>query len=199
MRHHLRFWRTRAHASGLDDKGETFIEVLVTVVIVGLAAVAIMGALMTTIGASTEHRYLTTNDTIVKSALESVKYQVELTSISSSDFLDCSASQTPATILGDWTTPGNAHAITLPTSPTGYTVSITGVECWNPTLNAGAGGFDPNCSDLNGVANVSTCGPNDTSGMQRVTVTAVDPSGYRVNLSSVVRNPAYENSYSALY
>jgi type II secretory pathway pseudopilin PulG len=195
-----RLWRKYSHTSLGDERGETFVEILVTVVIVGMAAVAIMGALMTTIGASTEHRNLTTNDAIVKSALESVKYQVELAPIASADFLDCEASpQTPVAILNDWTTPGNPHAVALPTPPSGYTVTITGVECWNPTLNTGAGGFDPNCTDVNGAVNVAACGPNDTSGMQRVTVTATDPSGYKVRLSSLVRNPAYETSYSALY
>lgn len=179
------------------ERGETYVELLIAAVIIGLASVAIIGALLTTISGSTIHRYLATDDTVAKSALESVKYQVQLKPLASEDFLDCSASTTPQQILTIWVTSGSGHTVTLPTPPSGYTTRITGLECWS--ITGGVGSFDANCSVVAGVATTSDCGTKDSYGLQRVTVSVIDPGGHTANLSTLVRNPVYKVSYYGQY
>lgn len=192
----------RARWQDRGERGDTLIEVLVTVVIVGLAAAAILGALLLSISSSTEHRDLATDDTLAKSALEAVKQQVELPQSSTNDFVDCSGSTTtnpptgtPQTILGYWTSAGT-YQLALPTSA-GYSVNVTGVECFSTSL----GTFDSTCSysSVNTTNNaMSTCG-SDTNGLLRVTVTVKDPTKYTLSLSTIVRNPTYESTYDSVY
>jgi type II secretory pathway pseudopilin PulG len=57
------------------DRGETLLEVLIAVVILGLTGVAILGTLGTTIAGSTQHRRQATALTVADSAAEYVKTQ----------------------------------------------------------------------------------------------------------------------------
>ena len=181
--------RNADHPS-LSERGETYVELLITTVIVGLAAIAIIGALLTSISASTEHRNLASNDNVVKSALESVKSQVQF---QTGNFYDCSTvnsapSGTPPVgtgkpdyILNQW-----KSSLSLPSRPAGFSLSLTAVECWNQSL----GGFDPHCSS----SDTSLCGVHDRTGIERITVSGTDPSGYDVKLSTIVRNPNYSSN-----
>lgn len=181
-----------------------------TVVIVGMAAAAILGTLLISISSSTQHRYLANDDTLARSALEAVKQQVQLPQSASNDFVDCSASTTlnqatgnPQVILADWTTTGSPSYVTLPAVPASYSgfsanaARITGVGCFD----ASTGSLDSGCAYTNVGTWTSLTGScaNDTSGLLQVTVTVTDPSGYSLNLSTIVRNPTYEAGYSAKY
>ena len=194
-----------------DDRGDTLVEVLVTVVIVGLAAVAILGTLLISISSSTQHRYLANDDTLARSAIEAIKQQVELQQSSSSAFVDCSSATSttapphptgnPQVILSDWTATGTYH-ITLPSIPAGYSgfsansVQISKVQCFN----ASSGGLDSTCyaTPTAGPPPGNTC-TSDTSGILAVTVTVTDPSGYALSLSTLVRNPSFEAAYNAAF
>jgi hypothetical protein len=55
------------------ESGETLAEIIVTVAIVGLAVVALVGALATGISASAGHRQHASGDTIVRSVAEALK------------------------------------------------------------------------------------------------------------------------------
>lgn len=201
----------RKHTSRFDDRGDTLVEVLVTVVIVGLAAAAILGTLLISISSSTQHRYLANDDTLARSAIESIKQQVELQQSSNSAFVDCSAatSTTPAphptgnpqVILSDWTGSGTYH-IALPAVPPGYSgfssnsVQISKVQCFN----ASSGALDSTCyaTAAAGPPPGNTCS-SDTSGILAVTVTVTDPSGYALNLSTLVRNPSFQAAYNGAF
>ena len=156
-----------------SERGDTLVEVLITVVIVGLVAAAILGALLIAISSSTEHRNLANDDSILKSAIEAVKVQAQLPQSSSNKFQDCGTTSGPPTLA----------AITLPTVPSGYSVAITSVQCWDAKNHV----FDSTCTAG------STCNP---SGLLLVTLTVQDPTGYKISESSLVRDPTYVSSYS---
>ena len=184
-----RAWRQRVSQQARQETGETYIEILICLVIVGLVVAAILGSLLTSISSSEEHRNLSTDDAQAKSALEAIKSDVQLTT--SPAFEDCYSptTNTPTKIQSDW-----SSIASLPSN-----VKLTGVECWNPTLNSGSGGFDPSCSTTLGHPYTTGCTSNDTSGMIRATVSVTDSSGYVTSLSTIVRNPTYESVYSGLY
>ncbi len=101
-----------------SEAGDTMVEVLLAIVILGIASVAILLAFATTISGSAEHRSLTTVDTVLRTAAEQSISLVQQQS--STDWGKCPASPYA------W----------LPTSvnlPTGYTEQVTGVSYWNTT------------------------------------------------------------------
>lgn len=110
-------WR-RDH--GRADAGDTLIEILVAITIMGLTVVAILGALMTSTSASVEHRSLTNLDGILKSFAESARYQIETQqSVGGSGpaFTNCSS-------IANYNVVGNPY----PSSgPPGTVVSVLGL------------------------------------------------------------------------
>jgi type II secretory pathway pseudopilin PulG len=193
---------TRCRGLVRDDRGDTLIEILIAVVIISFAAVAILGALTSVISASTEHRNLASDDTLAKSALEAAKYQLQLQA--SPQFLECgSSSATGATVpFSAYTTSGGPQYVDLSSvngsAPTGYSVVITGVQCWHQALLGDAnsvGNLDSSCQVSRSGNTLGGCSANDVSGLQLITVTATDPAGVKVDLSTIVRNPAYVASY----
>jgi type II secretory pathway pseudopilin PulG len=154
---------------GRDERGDTLVEMLITIVLVGIVATAILGALMIAIHSSTVHRDLSTDDTLARSALETIKSEVE-TPQKPTTFPDCTkTSNAVAATL--------SSSVTLPTQ-SGYTVAISSVNCWDPVKNK----FDARCTAF------SRCNP---SGLWLVTVTVTDPTGYSLHQSTAVRNPNY--------
>src|SRR5689334_10980602 len=63
--------QSRRRTSG--ERGETLAEIVVTVAIVGLAVVALVGALATGIAASAGHRQRSSADTVARSVAEALK------------------------------------------------------------------------------------------------------------------------------
>ena len=59
------------------ESGDTLIEILIALVIIGISVVAIMGALATSVSSSAEYRSLTTVDTVLRSFADAVKYDTE--------------------------------------------------------------------------------------------------------------------------
>jgi type II secretory pathway pseudopilin PulG len=60
-----------------SEAGETLVELLVAIVIIGLAFPALIGALITSVAGSVEHRGLAAADTLLRSFAETVKYDVQ--------------------------------------------------------------------------------------------------------------------------
>ena len=60
-----------------SEDGDTLIEVLLAIVILGLASVALLMAFGTSISASAEHRSLTTFDTVLRTASEEAISQIQ--------------------------------------------------------------------------------------------------------------------------
>jgi prepilin-type N-terminal cleavage/methylation domain-containing protein len=142
-----------------DEAGDTLIEMLIAIAIIGIAVTAILGALLTSITASTQHRGLAVEDTILRSYAEQAKQQIEL--------------QTPGTISPLYDPSCQASYSVSFAAPTGYNVTISKIQYWSWTAR---GFVDP-----------ATC--KSDSGLQLITLTASGPSGLTQQLSFVVRNP----------
>lgn len=146
------------------------------IVIMGITAAAVLGALGASIIASASHRGVTQNDVLLKSYAETAKYQIELGS--SPLYADCPTPNPSANTVLNAYKAGVTWA--YPTGYTsGYTVTITGVEPWNST----SASWDSACP-------VITSAPNaDANGLQRVTITATGPTNLSDTVQIIVRNP----------
>jgi type II secretory pathway pseudopilin PulG len=180
-----------------SDSGETYVELLVTLVIIGLVGVAILGAVMTTITSSTVHRNLANDDSIMKSALERAKYQIE--SSPTPLFTECDGTHTASWLLTNWNS-----GVTWPAIPGGigsYQAWISKVECFTES---------PSTSALDGTCQASQIAPggaqsavssggcaNDSSGIIQVTVSVLDQSNLKSAMSTLVRNPSYGATYQS--
>ena len=146
--------RSGAAGVGRED-GDTLVEVLIAMVIIALTVSALLGAMITAISTSGEHRSLSVEDTILRSYAETAKYQIQFQS-------------SPAPLFKECAQPSD-YPVSM-TTPSGYSVSISGIQYWNGST------FD------------SSCGSSDMTGVQLLTVTSTGP-GASQTLNLVVRNP----------
>src|SRR3954454_9746930 len=97
------------------DSGETLIELVVAVAILGVAAVAILGGLLVSIQSSVIHRNDATGGAYVRSFAEAIQNSVD----STGGYKPCGSA-------------ASAYAgVTVPSLPTGYTTAVTAVQSWN--------------------------------------------------------------------
>ena len=150
----------RAH---LGEAGDTLIEVLFTVVIISIAFAALLGALVTSITGSTEHRALSVDDTLLKSVAESAKNQIEGNS-GSPLFTSCAPSYTV-----NFTKPANDSQYSI-TGQSGNTLVLNSIKYWDGTSS-----FAAACSA--------------SYQIQQVSVFVSGPNGGTQELSFVVRKP----------
>lgn len=104
---------------GPNDQGETLIELIMAVAIMGIAVVAIVGGIATTILMSDIHRKQATAGAYVRSYAEAVEHYVAV--------------------------PGNFNATTSPialqtavaadgfAAPAGFTAAVVLLQCWDDT------------------------------------------------------------------
>ena len=138
-----------------SEDGDTLIEVLLAIVILGLASVALLLAFGTSISASAEHRSLTTFDTVLRTASEEAISQIQ--------------NQQPNSVFG--TCPVlNGTPAPDPVSfnlATGWTAKVTSVQYWN------AGAPTPS---FTGTCVVSTATAPVVNSPRLVTITITSPS-----------------------
>jgi len=111
-RHRRREACCRAAAS---QAGDTLIELLIAIVIIALAATGLLGALITAISSSGEHRSLSQEDTLLRSFAETAEYQIQ--SAPAPLFLPCATSYNVT--------------FTVPARYSGFTVGISNIQYWN--------------------------------------------------------------------
>lgn len=97
-----------------DDRGETLIELVVAVAILGIAAVAILGGVMVSIRTSVMHRNDATGGAYVRSFAEAIQ-----TDVDANGYKSCANASS-----------GYA-SVPVPDLPAGYTPSVTAVQSWN--------------------------------------------------------------------
>jgi prepilin-type N-terminal cleavage/methylation domain-containing protein len=102
----------RARPLPNDEAGFSLVEVLITVVIVGIAFAAILGGMVTSIVVSDVHRKQASSDALARSAAEALKDQAVA-------YVNCAAP--------------NDYASALPPAPGGYGVSVSSVQYWDGT------------------------------------------------------------------
>jgi prepilin-type N-terminal cleavage/methylation domain-containing protein len=103
----------RLRAPQRDERGETLIELVVAVAILGLAAVAILGGLMMSIRTSVMHRNDATGGAYVRSFAEAIQTDV-----------DTNGYKTCANAVSGYA------GVAVPALPAGYTKSVTAVQSW---------------------------------------------------------------------
>src|SRR5947209_8687883 len=103
--------------SAEGQRGETLVELLVALSILGLAVVVILGALGTSIRLSDVHRKHATSETLLVTAAEGIKNR-----------------QTAYLPLAGC--PGHG-TYSMPPATSGYAVSITSVAFWNGSTSSG--------------------------------------------------------------
>jgi hypothetical protein len=159
-----------------SESGDTLIEVLVAIMVLGLTGVALVGAFGAIIGGSAEHRGLATIDTVLKNFAESATYQIQLKP--SPLFMPCatlSGQATSSTHISYADSAGNNATAIAYQPPVGYTVQIKSVQYLVNNTSFSASG----CS-------LSYEWP------QLITATATGPKGTSKDLSFVVAYPLVE-------
>ncbi len=81
-----------------SEQGDTLLEILIAIVIISLTVTALLGALVTTLTTSTEHRSLSTLDTLLNSFAQSVENQVQGKSQQQPLFLNCPTPVAPGVV-----------------------------------------------------------------------------------------------------
>jgi type II secretory pathway pseudopilin PulG len=99
-----------SRGSGHPDRGDTLVEVLITLIVVSITAVALLLAFSTAILSSNEHRNLANNNSTVWNATETVFSQIQQ-GLSTNFQTSCS-----------YSIPSGA--------PSAYTVTISYVKSW---------------------------------------------------------------------
>ena len=154
-----------------SEAGDTLIEVLLAIVILGLSSVAILLAFATSISGSAAHRSLTTADTVLRTAAEESIAQIQQQS--STQWGLCPTSPAPYS----WV----ASSVSL---PSGYTEQVTGVSYWSSSQSM----FVP--WTTSGACTVSTAISPQVNSPVLITITVTSPSGVVSSpLSFVVADP----------
>jgi len=145
-----------------DEHGETLIELLMTIAIIGIAAAALLGALITSVSSSGEHRTLTQEEAGLKSYADLAKQAIELSTGPAAP-----PAYTPCA------NPAAYSSIVTQTPPPGIVITISGITYWN------------------GHSFGSSCDQETPADLQQITLLATAQHGASQTLSFVVRNPNY--------
>jgi type II secretory pathway pseudopilin PulG len=148
-----------------SEAGDTLVEVLLAIVVLGLTSVALLTAFGTMISSSAEYRGLATMDTVLRSASEQAISQVGQ---QSALFASCGSAGPSG--------PGQVNF----SLPAGYTAVVSSVQYWNASATPPA--FNPP-STWSGTS-FSPCIPNAPA-LLTITVTAAS-SGASSSIRSVV-------------
>jgi len=161
--------RGRGRATG--EAGETLIELLATMVILGIAVVAILGGVFTTITISDYHRRETTAVTMLRSFAETMKAPGGKTNGNWNYVVQGDGSQYLPTYLPCSSSDPSPTYPTYSTGDSRYVASMT-VEYLqaNPATTA-TPSFGPTCPTVSGT-------PTDY-GLQQLTLTITDQNGTR--------------------
>jgi type II secretory pathway pseudopilin PulG len=122
--------RTSWLANRMDrsERGDTMVEILLSLIVLGLTSVALLIGFSTTISASAEHRQLASANLAINNYSQQVTAGIEA---DSALFTCPGTAYTPASFMA-------ALGITT-TAP--YSPTITSIQYWNPTTEA----FGPTC------------------------------------------------------
>jgi len=150
------------------EAGDTLIEVLLAITVLGIAALALLAAFATSLSASSGHRSLATTDTVLKSASEDVVAQIQ--NGSAPFYQSCASAAFYQAAFAN----ANGGQGAFNNLPAGYSAVVTGVQFWDTSQNPPI--FD------------STC-PVGSLGPQLVTITVTSPDSSTFTISTVVDDP----------
>ena len=162
-----------------SEAGDTLVEILISLAVIGIAATAIMLAFATTISSSGVHRNLVTMDTMLRTA--SAEVSAAISQQPASTFAGCSG----AYQINQGVQPYTVNAGTIPLPSAEYAATISEVSYWNTTNN------QPSPA----VAPTATCPTGVTGGGPQLLTVSVQykPAGGGTpppsTITSVVDNP----------
>jgi prepilin-type N-terminal cleavage/methylation domain-containing protein len=142
-----------------SERGFSLPEVLLTILIVGVTATAILGGMLASTTVSSQHRSATTADTVVRSAAEWVKDPAK------NPYISCASA--------------GSYSLSGLSIPTGFSATISRVEYWDysgPSLPNGA--YQPS---------FRTSCPATDQGLQRITVVASAAGGQATETVMVLK------------
>ena len=154
----------RTGAVEVKERGDTLVEVLITVLVVGITSVALLLGFTTSISGSAAHRALTSNDVALRSISQAVYAQVE--------------GQTGTALYATCPVNGIYGSSTLSSefsAPTGYSVLVKVAEYWY------SGQWNPVAP--------STCGSNAPAVPQQLLITMTTPNQRTLTTTIVVTQP----------
>jgi type II secretory pathway pseudopilin PulG len=155
------------------EAGDTLIEVLMTLVILSICALALIITFATAISTSVDHRNLAKNDTVLRNLDQTSFYQLQQQP--TPKFLACVVGQDGTPTTSAYTSGPNALNFS---PPTGYAVAIGTVTFWNGT------NFQTTCPSSN-AAQLITLTVTNPNGSIATTQTVVDGIGVLPTLVSV--------------
>ncbi len=151
-----------------SEAGDTLVEILIALAVIGIAATALLLAFATSISGSGEHRNLATFDTMLRTASAEASSLIQQQSLA--DFTSCSGAYLV-----------NQQGIPLPNAAAPaanpYSASITGVQYWNSAANPPAFTTLP-------WTPTTTCPPGVTGGGPQLLTVTVSFHGGSGNTSS---------------
>ena len=158
--------------------GDTLVEILITLTVIGIGATAILLAFATSISGSGQERSAATFDTMLRTAAAEVTSDIQQQS--STIFASCS---------GAWTVNTTPGSIPLPNAPAPapqYTATIVGAQYWQTSGTSPYSFTTPPATPTNTgcPANVGTSPP----GPQQLTV-QVSGNGRSESITTVVQDP----------
>jgi Tfp pilus assembly protein PilV len=150
------------------DAGVTLIEILMTVVLLGLAGVALLSGMATVSLGSDIHRKQTDAEVVLASAVERLKDP-------DVQHIPCADRAVPAKIDGYLAAARSASV------PTGWDPATT-IDITSPVRYWNGADFGPTCYDTDALGHLLT--------LQELTVEVRSPDGRAVESVTVVRGPA---------
>ncbi len=135
-----------------DERGDTLIEVLLSLVILGLGALAMMVAFGTSLTASGQHRNLTTAETLAKNVANHVASAVQTLS---TNFTCAPPMVAPYTAYQALTSGVNL--------PTHYSATVTNVQYWRGSTSSWGATCRANAPQLIDLAVTSPSGASNTA------------------------------------
>ena len=123
-----------------EEDGFSLVEMLITIVIVGIGFAALLGGVMTSVIVSSHQREQATVDAVARSAAEWIKDPVN-------NPYSCAAN--------------NPYSVSALPVPIGYTVTISSIEYWAPPAVPLPASYAPQFQSAS-----STC----SKGLQRITI-----------------------------
>ena len=177
VRHALAAARERVSAvnprqRGETETGDTLIEVLIALVVLGIAVVAMLLAFGAALSGSAEHRTLTNIATAEKTVTQQIAAQLQ--NANPPLYLACASAANYQ--------PNGSNAISFTNLPSGYTAQVSGVGLWDP----GNSTFDL----TQAACQTALTRSNNQSAPQLISATVTYPSGGSSVVTTVVNNPA---------
>ena len=165
-----------------SEVGDTLVEILISITVLGVAGIAILLMFATSILGSSDHRNLTTMDVMLRTAAAQVTADIQQQPAST--FANCSGAYVV----------NNTTGITLPTPPAGYSATIKYAQYWNGTTHAFTSQSAPsNAGCPFGVTVVGTAPNTFVLGPQQLTIQVTFKNTNQL-ITTVVQDPAAPSS-----